>query len=262
MAHLDPAALAREMLHAYESGGTLVPPSLRSEEFNLAHAYSVQEELARLRRTGGHQNVGLKVGYANKAMWRALKLDTLVWGHMYDDTVHYGGELALRYYRNTKIEPEIVFRLREPLSTPGLDAATVLRSVEWIALGFEFIDPPYSEAQFKPVDFVAADGLHQALVVGAPLHVEESAIPQLVEDLPRFKVRIFRNDELIEEGSGKNSLRSPALCLAELAGAAGIGAGELVSSGTLTSGHAARAGETWRAEVEGLPLAAPTLQLR
>jgi hypothetical protein len=31
-------------------------------------------------------------GYANKAMWRALKLDTLVWAHMYDDTVRYATE--------------------------------------------------------------------------------------------------------------------------------------------------------------------------
>ena len=30
--------------------------------------------------------VGRKVGFANKAMWRVLKLDTLVWAHMYDDT--------------------------------------------------------------------------------------------------------------------------------------------------------------------------------
>jgi hypothetical protein len=29
----------------------------------------------------------------------------------------------------------------------------------------------------------------------------------------------MKNGELVEEGSGKNSLRSPALCLAELAAA-------------------------------------------
>ena len=38
---------------------------------------------------GGRKTVGVKVGYANKAMWRVLKLDTLVWAHMYDDTVRY-----------------------------------------------------------------------------------------------------------------------------------------------------------------------------
>ena len=42
-----------------------------------------------MRRSGGHETVGVKVGFANKAMWRVLKLDTLVWAHMYDDTVRY-----------------------------------------------------------------------------------------------------------------------------------------------------------------------------
>ncbi len=42
-----------------------------------------------MRRAAGRKTVGVKVGYANKAMWRVLKLDTLVWAHMYDDTVRY-----------------------------------------------------------------------------------------------------------------------------------------------------------------------------
>ena len=44
-------------------------------------------------RGGGGQPAarpsGRKVGYANKAVWRALKLDTLVWADMYDDTVRH-----------------------------------------------------------------------------------------------------------------------------------------------------------------------------
>jgi hypothetical protein len=52
--------------------------------------------------------------------------------------------------------------MKQPLSGSGLDAATALQSVEWLALGFEFIDPPYAEAQFKPVDFAAAYGWRKA----------------------------------------------------------------------------------------------------
>ena len=42
-------------------------------------------------RAAGHRTVGRKVGYANKAVWRVLKLETLVWAHMYDDTVRLRG---------------------------------------------------------------------------------------------------------------------------------------------------------------------------
>ncbi len=252
MAHLDLRALAAEMLHTYRTGESVAPPSERFEGFSMADAYAVEAEFSRLRCAEGAKTVGVKVGYANKAMWRVLKIETLVWGSMYDDTVHTGGELKLPYYRNTKIEPEIVFGMREPLSGAGLDAASALKAVEWIALGFELIDAPFGEAQFKPVDFVAAYGLHQALLVGPKMAVTEDTIPQWVEELAKFKVRVFRNGEFVEEGSGKNSLRSPALCLAEVAAAKGLGAGDLLSSGTLTAGHVARGGETWRAEVEGI----------
>ena len=36
-----------------------------------------------MRRMHSGRTVGRKVGYANKALWRAFKLDPLVWAHMY-----------------------------------------------------------------------------------------------------------------------------------------------------------------------------------
>ena len=98
----------------------------------------IEAEYARLRRGEGRTTTGVKVGFANRAMWRALKLDTLVWAHMFDDTVHAarGGEatLSIDRMRAPKIEPEIVFKLKRPLTDPDLvdplrtlDAAAVER---------------------------------------------------------------------------------------------------------------------------------------
>jgi 2-keto-4-pentenoate hydratase len=93
-------------------------------------------------------------------------------------------------------------------------------------------------------------------------------ISTFVDQLARFKVRISKNGEFVEEGSGRNSLRSPALCLAELGGAIvrrfpnePLGSGEIISSGTLTAGHPTDKGDIWTAEVEGLPLPPLTLRL-
>jgi 2-keto-4-pentenoate hydratase len=78
----------------------------------------------------------------------------------------------------------------------------------------------------------------------------------------------LRNGEFLEEGSGRNALKSPALCLAELGAAVArrfpggpLSAGEIISSGTLTAGHATSKGDEWTVEVEGLPLGALTLRL-
>ena len=267
----DLHTLALELVAAYAERRPLtIPPSAR-DGLDLTTAYAVEGELVQLRRAAGRRTVGVKVGYANKAVWRMLKLDTLVWAHMYDDTVRHASTneaiLSLTQMISAKIEPEIVFKMKDPLAPGVSDAAAALEAVEWLALGFEIIDCPYADWKFQPADFVAAYGLHATLVVGAPRQVTRSNIPELVEQLPRFKVRLAKNGEIVEEGSGRNSLRSPALCLAELAtamakqdGAQALAAGDLVSSGTLTESTPIQSGATWTASVDGLDL--PTLTLR
>jgi 2-keto-4-pentenoate hydratase len=236
--------LAREFLSARENRSEIaVPPSVRDPGFDLNAAYGVESEIARALVESGRTIVGRKVGYANKAMWRILKLETLVWAHMYDDTVHRAKELVASSFRSPKIEPEIVFKLNDP------------STVEWMALGFEIIDCPFPDWKFTPADFVAAWGLHAALVIGEPHPMQGD----FAEQLATFKLRLLKNGGLVEEGSGKNSLRSPALCLAELAAAATrrgepLREGELISTGTLTTAQPIASSETWRAEVEGLPL--------
>lgn len=272
MPALNAPDVARELIDACAKRQILPTPlTTRDPEFDLSAAYAVETEAARLRRTEGRTTVGRKVGYANKAVWRALKLETLVWAHMYDDTVRHaeGDAASLDISRMCapKIEPEIVFKMRAPLDGVT-DAAEVLAHVEWIALGFEIIDCVFPDWKFQPPDFVAALGLHAALIVGEPRAIDSAAIPTLVEQLAQFKVRLSRNGELVEEGSGRNSLRSPALCVAELSAAISrrmpeepLAAAELVSSGTLTESKLIATGESWTAVVSGIELPSLTLQI-
>ena len=273
MPALDTAEIARELIAAY-SGRQILPSllSARDSSFDLTAAYAVEGELVRLRRAAGRTTVGRKVGYANKAIWRALKLETLVWAHMYDDTVQFAGgnaaTLGIGHMVAPKIEPEIVFKLRRPLDGTT-DPAAVLEAVEWIALGFEIIDSVYADWKFQPPDFVAAFGLHAALIVGEPKPLDPAAIPAIVDQLAQFRIRLSRNGEVVAEGAGKNSLRSPALCLGELAGAISrqtpddpLSAGELVSSGTLTESQLIAAGESWTATVDGIELPVLTLSIQ
>jgi len=282
MQHHEVEALARELLSAYEAGEMVAIPPSQRPGFDLNTAYAVEAALKQLREAGGHRVVGRKVGYANKAMWRVLKLETLVWAHMYDNTVHYSDRnsatLTLAHPRSLKIEPEIVFGLKQPIMGETPDASAALASADWLAVGFEIIDCPFPEWQFQPSDFVASFGLHAALVIGERVPVRPDGIATLVDELARFKVRMScsnesssnesKSGEFVEEGSGRNCLRSPALCLAELSAAIvrrfptePLSAGEIVSSGTLTSGHRTDRGDLWTVEIEGLSLPSLTLRL-
>jgi 2-oxo-3-hexenedioate decarboxylase len=269
---IDIRALALELTAAYAERRTLSTPPSSRDGLDLPAAFAVEREIVRMRRAEGRRTVGVKVGYASKAVWRALKLDTLVWAHMYDDTVRTAvanaATLSLADMIAPKIEPEIVFKLKATLDAGITDAAIALDAVEWLALGFEIIDCPYAGWTFQPADFVAARGLHTALIVGEPLLLTTENLARLAEQLPTFKVRLSSNGDLVAEGSGRNSLRSPALCLAELAtaiakqdGAEPLAPGDLISTGTLTESTPIQPGAAWTASVEGIDLPALTLTL-
>jgi 2-keto-4-pentenoate hydratase len=272
MPQIDADTMAHELWSASETGRMVAPPPSSRPGFDLGTAYEVEATLKHFREDRGHQAIGHKVGYANKAMWRALRLETLVWAHMYDDTVHYSennsATLTLAHTRSLKIEPEIVFGLKQAVGAEGADAASAVASTDWLAVGFEIIDCPFPAWKFQPSDFVASFGLHAALVIGERIQVQPDLIPALVDQLPQMKVRMSKGGEFVEEGSGRNSLKSPALCLAELGAAIArrfpsqsLSAGEIVSSGTLTAGHSTVSGDLWTVDVEGISLPSLTLRL-
>jgi 2-oxo-3-hexenedioate decarboxylase len=167
-----------------------------------------------------------------------------------------------------KLEPEIVFKLRRPVDGDPTDAAAVLDAVEWLALGYEIIDSPFVDWQFQAPDLVAAFGFHAGLVLGTPTVVTSANMTALVDHLAQFKLKLFKNDTLVDEGGGRNVLRSPALCLGELAAAIRrspwaqpLEVGELISTGSLTTPMLISPGETWRAEAEGLDVAPLVMKL-
>jgi 2-keto-4-pentenoate hydratase len=103
-------------------------------------------------------------------------------------------------------------------------------------------------------------------VIADPLVVNATDISALVDELREFTVALKKDGQVVAEGAGRNSLRSPALCLAELVsviarrpGSEPLSAGALVSSGTLTESQLIARGDTWTASVEGLDL--PTLTI-
>ena len=266
------SALAKELFDAYTSGSRIdVAPTAREGGCDLASAYAVEAELTQMRRAEGRTTVGRKVGAANEAVWRALKIETVLWANMYDDTVHYAKDgvasPSLARMRAPKLEPEVVMKLR---SVPtSRDAAAVLECVEWIALGYEVVDNPFPDWKFKAEDLVASFGFHAALVVGTPVPVDSGNIPALVEQLATFTVRLSKNGELVAEGGGKNVLESAALCMGELAsaiaaqaGAEPLRPGEVITTGTLTPPPAIAAGERWEVVASGIDLTALTVELR
>ena len=271
MTTLDIRELAIEMMEARSRGKAVESrPSSRDSGFDIPAAYRVETELAELRRADGHKTTGRKIGFTNRAVWPKLDLDTIVWGYVFDDTVHYASGnhfiLPIGNLVAPRIEPEIMFKLKSEVNLEtASDPVKVLEAVEWIALGFEIVDCPYPNWRYRPADMVAAFAFHGALVIGDPHPLKN--LPQLAGQFANFKLKLLKNGETAAEGSGKNVYDSPALCLGQLARTIAaqsdvdpLVGGEIISSGTITDAQPVAIGEEWAAITEGLNL--PSLSIK
>jgi len=268
---IDPKTIAQELVDAYATGEMLDAPLSSRPGFDLPAAYAVEAELARRRRASGHVIVGRKIAFANDAVWPKLKIETVAWGSMYDDTVQRANvaeTTAVPFTYAPKLEPEIVFKVKRPMTGGFDDPVAVMQAVEWLSLGYEIVDCPFREWQFQPADLVAAFGFHAGLVLGEPTPVTDANATSLASQLASFKLKLFKNDAFIEEGGGRNVLRSPALALGEFAAALSrspwaepLREGELITTGSLTTPMLIAPGETWRAEPDGLSVAPLTMKL-
>ncbi len=165
-----------------------------------------------------------------------------------------------------RIEPEVVFKLKAPVPLTD-DPLALLAAVEWIAPGFEIVQSHFPDWKFTAADCTAAFGLHGALVVGAPVAVDDANRAQLAAALPIFAVTLSRGDQVIDRGVGANVLDSPALALAHLARllaeqpqAPKLAAGEIVTTGTITDAWPVAPGETWSSDYGMLGLDGLTLR--
>ena len=117
-------------------------------------------------------------------------------------------------------------------------------------------------------DAIADSALHGHYVVGEPTAVEAGGAASLAGQLESFAIELVRDGDVAAEGSGERALGSPLNALAHLVsvlqglpGHPQLQAGELVTTGTLTTALPVAPGQVWSARITGLPVAPVTLHL-
>jgi 2-oxo-3-hexenedioate decarboxylase len=265
MTHADTAAIADRLIAAYDAATTLAPISAGAPGFDVAAAYEVLAEIERRRRAQGWRPAARKIGFTNRTIWARYGVYQPMWAHAWTHTVQFApsgrASLSLARLVQPRIEPEVVFRLSAPAPDTD-DAEAILRSVEWIAPGFEIVQSHFPDWKFTAADCTAAFGLHGALVVGAPVAVTARNRAAIAAALPAFTLQLSRGGTLVDTGLGANVLGSPALALAHLARvlatqpwAPPLAAGEVITTGTVTDAWPVATGETWTSDYGALGVA-------
>jgi 2-oxo-3-hexenedioate decarboxylase len=224
---------------------------------SLPAAYRASALVRDKRQAEGARVVGRKIGFTNRGIWDEYGVHAPIWGYVYDRTLHEMAEpVRTADFVEPRIEPEIVFGLAQPIG-PQLDLAEIAAAVGWVAHGFEIVQSLYPGWRFAARDTVAAFGLHGGLWVGPrrPLALGEAG------RLESFEIALARDGVEVARGQGRHVLDGPLQALAHLAKALAddadhppLGAGEIVTTGTLTRAFPIKSGEVWTTTLSGLDL--------
>lgn len=261
--------IAIQMLAARSEVRQIEPFTSRMGDFDLSHAYAVAHLIHEAQVSEGAFPVGRKIGFTNPDMWAIYGVREPIWSYIYDKTVKSlpgaGGICSVGGFTEPKIEPEIVFHFHSAPPVGG-GLADILKSIDWVAHAFEIVQSHFPGWRFQAADTVVDCALHGTLLLGEPVPVDHLG-PDPVETLKNFSLTLSRNGEILETGKGSNVLGSPLVALAHLMEVLSrqpeslpLQGGEIVTTGTITTAQAVRAGETWQTTLHGASLSGLTVE--
>ena len=248
--------LATKIVQAQDNRTELKTLASSGQQLSMREAYQVSWLVHEARLKSGWRPIGRKIGFTNPDLWLMFGVTHPVWSYVYDQTVEAIGpdtRYALSNLVQPRIEPEIVLCLH---TAPPIGASEndVLDCIEWFAHGIEMVQCHYPDWKFTSNDAVCDSSFHARLLIGPKQWVrhDRAAVGSMLKD---FAVGLYRNDDLIELGHGKNVLGSPVLAILGLVEAIQhdgaqypILSGEIITTGSLTKAYPVNVGERWRTE--------------
>jgi 2-keto-4-pentenoate hydratase len=280
----------QSLLDAMDRAQSPVPAG-RERLQDLDAAREVQAAINDLRLARGERPLGFKIGFTNRSLWPLYNVSHPIWAPVWDRTVYQSdagpsvqivdidmNEIGkpLSSFLLPRLEPEIVLGLRHAPASSSLD--DVADAVEWAAHGFEIVQSVYPEWNFTAAESFAAQGLHGALLVGPRRKVLNHR--QLAAYLSAVRLNMTCNGGVIADGDGTAVLDGPIQALAHLVAmlAEGpplaeplrLGAGSIITTGTLTDAQPLLPRQHWQTgissaaslEIAGSTLEGPLMDLR
>jgi 2-keto-4-pentenoate hydratase len=243
---------ARLLSQARATGLPIAPLTLSHPELTTGDAYGVQLAVQAVRLDEGRAVRGYKVGLTSQAMQRQMGVAEPDYGYLLDDMLHSDYDrLDIGAFLQPRVEPEIAFVLRSPLSGPGVTVVDAVRAVDFVLPAIEVIDSRIQDWQIGLVDTIADNASSGAVVLGS----RPAQLGKL--DLRLAGVVLRRNGEVVGTGAGAAVLGSPLVALVWLANTLGrlgvtLEPGHVVLSGSCTKAVPVTASDTVSATVAGI----------
>jgi 2-oxo-3-hexenedioate decarboxylase len=216
---------------------------------SVADAYAIQTLSVARRWARGERRVGYKMGLTSRAKMQQMGVAEVIWGRLTDAMrLEEGGEMSHARYTHPRIEPEIAYIMRKPLSG-NVSLAEALDAVEAIAPAMEVIDSRYKNFKFALADVIADNSSSSGFYLGA------WAKPST--DVANLGIIMELNGRPVQIGSTAAILGNPIRSLvsaARLIGSVGesLQPGDIVLAGGATAAHALTPGDFVRTSFQNL----------
>jgi len=246
--------LASELLGAYDEARLIPLPSERAGGLTVQSAYEIGDRLRLARLARGERTRGYKIGFTNRTIWARYQVFEPIWAPVWERTVRLLDDAeattTLQGLVQPRLEPEIVFGFRAS-PRAGMNEAELTGCLDWVAHGYEIVHTHYEGWRFTAADTVADFALHGRLIVGPRVPVR--AFARLGEELAALELTLDCDGREVEIGHGRNVLDGPLNALrlwvdamAQRTPTWPLGAGDIVTTGTLTDAWPMAPGQVWQ----------------
>ncbi|WP_457152783.1 2-oxo-hept-4-ene-1,7-dioate hydratase [Mesorhizobium sp. P5_C1] len=224
--------------------------SLDFPDATMDDAYLVQAALVKRKVASGLTIKGWKIGLTSKAMQSALAIDIPDSGVLFDDMFFDdGGIVPANRFIQPRIEAEIAFVMKAPLSGPDVSIDDVLDATDYITPALEILDTRIERVNKETgkirtfFDTISDNAANAGIVIGGRASGPREA------DLRWIGAILSRNGEVEETGLGAGVLDHPAKGIVWLANrlhqyGMQIAAGQVVLSGSFVRPVEARHGDS------------------
>lgn len=248
------AALAAELDRAERDRTQLSQLSIRHPDMTIEDAYAVQRAWTARKIADGRKPIGHKIGLTSRTMQRSSNIDEPDYGLLLDDMLFPDGrDIPVERFIVPRVEVELAFRLKHPLSGPDCTLFDVLDATDYIVPAIEIIDARIEQVDKatgttrKVFDTISDNAANAGLVLGG------RPVRPMDVDLRWVSALIFRNGVIEDSGVAAAVLGHPAHGPAWLANklhpyGETLEAGEIILGGSFTAPVPARAGDSFHVD--------------
>ncbi len=238
----------QHLLRAEAEHQAITPLTELYPDLTVDEAYQVQLLTISQRVKDGQPIIGKKIGLTSVPMQQMFGVDQPDYGHLLSSMqIQNKGIIRADRLFQPKVEAEIAFVLKKDLHGPNVTLEDVLHATDYVVAALEIVDSRIKDWKIKLQDTIADNASSGLFVLG------DERFSAADIDLTKEEMKLYRNGEYVNTGSGSAVLGHPATCAAWLANKlyeynVNLKAGEVILSGALSAAVNAYQGDRVTAE--------------